>query len=74
MLFFKLHDLNTAWLALPIDQWPTDAGYQRFYEIVKIMYVVNDSAERAVKDVSDFADYSGDPTRRDEVVHLVNHH
>ena len=41
---------------------------------MKSMYVVNDSAERAVKDVSDFADYSGDPTRRDEVVHLVNHH
>ena len=41
---------------------------------MKFMYVVNDSAERAVKDVSDFADYSRDPTCRDEVVHLVNHH
>ena len=35
------------------------------------MNVVNDSAERTVKDVSD---YSRGPTRRDEVVHLVNHH
>ena len=35
---------------------------------------MNDAAERAVKDVSDFANHSQDPERRDEAVQVVNSH
>ena len=49
-------------------------GFQQFKAYILNMNVVNDAAERAVKDVSNFADYCQDPDRRDGVVKVVNSH
>ena len=57
-----------------MDQWEADASYQRFKQCVCNLNVVNDAAERAVKDVCDFAGYSQDPARRDDVIKVVNSH
>ena len=73
-LLFHLLELDAAWLTLPMDQWEDDQGYQTFKLYVSNINVVNDAAERAVKDVGDFADYSQDPDRRDDVVQVVNSH
>ena len=43
-------------------------------EFVKNMNVVNDAAEQAVKDGTDFADYCQDPDRHDDVMKIVNSH
>ena len=73
-LLFRLLELDVNWMQAPVEQWPMDIDYQRFCEFVKNMNVVNDAAERAVKDVTDFADYCQDPDRRDDVVKVVNSH
>ncbi len=41
---------------------------------VSNLNIVNGAAERAVKDVSDFADYSQNAARRDDVIKVVNSH
>ena len=41
---------------------------------VSNLNVVNGTAKRAVKDISDFADYSQDAARRDDVIKVVNSH
>ena len=61
-------------MGLPVCQWEADVSYQRFKLCVSNLNVVNDAAERAVKDVSDFAEYSRDAARRDDVVKVVNSH
>ena len=38
------------------------------------MNVVNDAAERAVRDVCDFTNHSQDPAKCDDVVQVVNSH
>ena len=73
-LIFHLFNLNVDWMQLPPAQWEMNADFNQFKNIVDNLNVVNDSAERAVKDVSDFADYSKDPNRRDDVVRVVNSH
>ena len=73
-LFFHLFHLQTEWLGLPVDQWDTQRSYQEFCLITSNINVVNDAAERAVKDVTDFANYSQDADRRDDVVKVVNSH
>ena len=48
--------------------------FVRFNKIVNSIISVNDCAERNVKDVCDYAEYSKDPERRDRAVVVVNHH
>ena len=71
-LIFHLLELESAWLALPVNEWQADVGYMRFKQYVSNINVVNDAAERAVKYVSDFANHSQDPEWRDEAVQVVN--
>lgn len=73
-LFFHLFHLQTEWLGLPVDQWDDIQSYRDFCLITSNINVVNDAAERAVKDVADFANFSQDPDRRDDVVKVVNSH
>ena len=60
-LFIDKHEIDTAWLSIPVDQWLADAGFKQFKQHASNTNVVNDSAERAVKDVTDFANHSHDP-------------
>ena len=57
-LLFNLMSLNVGWMYLPPAQWPGDGDYNRFQNTMTNLKVVNDAAERAVKDVTDFADYT----------------
>ena len=43
---------------LPPAQWPGDGDYNIFQNTMTNLKVVNDAAERALKDVTDFADYT----------------
>ena len=56
-----LMNLNVGWMQLPPAQWPGDGDYIRFQNTMTNRNVVNDAAEKAVKYVTDFADYSRDP-------------
>ena len=59
-------------MQLPPAQWSDDLDFIKFCEVVSNLNVVNDAAERAVKDVFDFAEYSNDLARRDDVVRVEN--
>ena len=73
-LFFDKNEIDTAWLSIHVDQWLADAGLQQIKQPASHTNVLNDSAARAVKDITDFANHPHDPQRRDEVVQVVNSH
>ena len=74
LVFHLLNLDDTAWMQLAPDQWENQESYIRFKDCISSLEVVNDSAERAVKDVIHFASYSHDPTRREDVIRVVNSH
>ena len=48
------------WLSLPVDTWHSNRNYIEMKEQVKRMTVVNDPAERVVKDMQDFVSLTTD--------------
>ena len=58
----------------PAKRWTENVEYRRFWKLVNGITVVNDASERAVQDVTQYAEYSRDPARRERVVMVVNHH
>lgn len=73
-LLFSLLDANGDWLENDPSTWLNDPEYLHLQELIKDMEVVNDSAERAVKDVAEYAEMSRDPNHRDNVILVANDH
>jgi hypothetical protein len=53
-LFFHLVQRGTAWLARDPEEWQEDPEYRFTCEVAHAMLVVNDCAERNIKDVTDY--------------------
>ena len=64
-------DVAVDWMQLPPPIWLQSAQFLRFQEMVHSLKVVNDCAERAVKDVTEFINYSWDAGWRDRVQMVV---
>ena len=62
------------WLALPLAQWEEDEEYKKMCSIVCNIPVVNDAAERGVKDVQDYANSANDGAYRSKIVVVANSH
>lgn len=73
-LFFDLVNANTQWLNDDPSTWPNNPQYLHLQEFCKDMQVVNDAAERGVKDVTDYARMSRDPAQRDAMIIVANGH
>ncbi len=73
LLFDKL-GCNGAWLALRPDQWQHDAEYNHMSDIAKKLAVVNDSAERVIKDVQEYANSAKDSVYREAMILVSNDH
>ena len=73
-LIIDLFDVDVQWMQHPPDQWNMHREYQRLQELVNKIVCVNDCAERNVKNVSEYAEYSKDSQRRDRVVLVTNFH
>ena len=73
-LLFHLLNLGIQWMHQPPAHCIDNAEYRRFQHYIENLAVVNDAAERAVKDVTDFAEYSQDPDRHENVIKVVNSH
>lgn len=71
LLFERLH-MTGDWLTLPAPLWDTAAEYIAMSAIVKHIAVVNDAAERGIKDIQDYANVAQDGTHRERIV-LVTH-
>ena len=74
LLFHLLHVSDPEWLNLPADTWESDNGYLAMNEIVMDLPVTNDTAERAVKKVTDYADSAEDGGKRGKIVSVAAWH
>ena len=62
---FSILGINTDWLAKPIEQWTEQPGYKEAEKFVRTVKVVNDTSERGVKLISEFATIiTSDPEQR----------
>ena len=54
--------------------WNQIGDYLRFKFVVRSLKVVNDCAERSVKEVTEYINYARDGNQRRHVVMVVQHH
>ena len=73
-LIFHLFDVDVEWMEYSSSNWINYPEYIRFRKLVKGIVCVNDVAERNVKNIVDYAEYSKDSERRDTVIKVVNYH
>lgn len=66
--------MNGDWLVTPAAQWDTNPDYTRMKEIVTNLSVVNDAAERGVKDIQDYANVARDGSCRERMILISNSH
>ena len=63
-----------GWLLLHPSQWSADEEFRRLRTVVKELVIVNDAAERGVKDIQDYANAARDGERRGRIVTVVSSH
>ena len=70
------HNLKTEgqWLSEDVEQWVFDAEFKYMQHLVYDLKVVNDLAERCVKDVEDYVNASKDPEHRDNILLVATDH
>ena len=66
--------MDGNWIDLPPEQWINNAEYQQMSEIVVNMAVVNDAAERGVKDIQEYANAAMDGSCREQIILVSNAH
>ena len=59
ILFEKLNG-HGDWLHLPVAEWETDQEYVKMKAVLKDLKVINDPAERCIKDIQDYFDLTTD--------------
>ena len=73
-LLFHLLEIEPHWLNMPSEVWDRDLQYQIIRGIVRDLSVTNDTAERAVKKVTDYANSANDGGQRGKIVEVVSWH
>ena len=73
-LLFHLVGIDSCWLNLPSEDWQNNAQFQQIENIVQDLAVTNDTAERAVKNVTDYANSANDGGQRGKIVEVVSWH
>ena len=59
-LLFHLLCVGSNWLRQPVRSWKDSDEYLRVGEFLKNLRVVNDGAERCIKDISEYANITRD--------------
>ena len=73
-LLFQRLETDTDWLYTPAVEWPQSESYQSFCCAVRSLKVVNDCAERSIKDVTDSVNYARDGDQRRHAIIVAQHH
>jgi hypothetical protein len=73
-LFFHLVGIDTEWLRENVEDWQDNINYKTTLDIAKDIAVVNDCAERAVKDVEEYANLTKDSAHKDNIILVANDH
>ncbi len=56
---FDLFEIPFDWMQIVPQNWLMSEAFVRFQDIVKSLEVVNDCAERSIKDVTEFILFKG---------------
>jgi len=73
-VLFYLTGARSQWLQRPVQEWPLCDDYMSLWNMVRQLEVVNDGAERAIKDVTDYANVTKDENMRDDYIVVANCH
>ncbi len=73
-LLFELLQTDGAWLGLPPRQWSANQDYAAASSIIHHLQVVNDGAERAIKDIQEYSDSARDGGHRGDIVLVSSSH
>ncbi len=73
-LMFHLFGANHGWLALTPAQWEANQDYTEMSHKVHNLEVVNDSAERGIKDIQDYANSANDGGHREKIQLVSSSH
>ena len=73
-LLFDLTNVGSQWLQRPVAEWPLEADYRQLLGLIRELEVVNDGAERAIKDVTEYAHITQDGIMRDDYIVVANCH
>ena len=73
-LLFELLHHRGDWLHEPISDWENFDEYLKMAQVVAEIAVVNDTAERGVKDIEDYANKAKDGVKRQNMVLVSNSH
>ena len=71
---FSLLGASGRWLQLPPSQWSEDEEYARKATVIRQLAVVNDAAERGVKDCTEYADVTRDGALRGRIIAVASSH
>ena len=63
---FELLGKGSAWLHQPVEEWEQCQDYRDVASFLKDLKVVNDAAERSIKDVTDHRDIAQDSQYRED--------
>lgn len=73
-LAFHLIDNSGEWLNRPVEEWELDDEYIDMAMVISDLSVVNDTAERCVKDIEDYANMAHDSDKREAMILVSNSH
>ena len=74
LLFDLLRMEDPRWLHLPAKEWESDEQFVQMNRIVKDLSAVNDTAERAVKNVTEYANSANDGGQRGKIFEVAAWH
>ena len=73
-LFDRL-GFEKKWLSKPVREWKSDVGFLEMEEFVKNLLVTNDTAERGIKFIQDYAEIlTKDTKERQDILQVVEKH
>ena len=62
------------WLHKDTREWSSEAEYNMMRDLVRDLKVVNDLAERCIKDIQEYANLAKDSVHRDNILLVVSDH
>ena len=72
---FDTMNFDKTWLSLPVNDWKNHDGFKEVESFVRNLLVVNDTAERGIKLISDYANcLTKNASERQEILQLVEYH
>ena len=73
-LIFEILNTEDGWLTLPPEQWTENEDYVSMAALVRQLSVVNDAAERSIKDSQDYDNVASDGAYRENILLVSGSH